>query len=102
MFEEAPAKPQSLTSWELDQHLHRLVDADPKEARRALEMSQEHLPEMYQIAQDQNQEHWAQAVMNSDSMNSLMSRNREPDEMQELLQILLETDSLAAVLEQLP
>lgn len=67
-----------------------------------MEMSQEHLPKIYLLAQYQNQEHWAQAVMFSDSMHSLMYSSREPEELQELMQSLLETDSLAAVLERLP
>jgi hypothetical protein len=86
----------------LTQHLRRLVDADPKAAREALEMSQEHAPELYLIAQYQPAKYWADAVMNSDSMHSLMARPRSPQEQAELMQSLLEMDDLQSLLERLP
>lgn len=94
--------PQEEGRFLLARHLRRLVDADPKAAREALEMSQEHAPELYLIAQYQPPSNWAQAVMSSDSMHSLMAQAREPEEMQELMQGLLETDDLQSLLEQLP
>jgi hypothetical protein len=86
----------------LAQHLRRLVDADPEAARWALEMAQEGLPEMYQIAQDQPAKYWAEAVMSSDSMHSLMARDRSPKEQEELMQSLLQTEDLQSLLERLP
>ena len=86
----------------LARHLRRLVDADPKAAREALEMSQEHAPELYLIGQYQPPSNWAQAVMSSDSMHSLMACDRSPQEQDELMQSLLETDDLQSLLERLP
>ena len=80
----------------LRQHLRRLVSADPQAARQALEMSQEQAPELYQIAQSQPQSQWAESLMNSDSMHSLMSRN--PSQ----VKTLLETTDLQSLLELLP
>ena len=40
--------------------------------------------------------------MNIDSMHILMSQERQPEEIQELMQSLLETDDLQSLLEQLP
>ena len=78
------------------QHLERLVDADPKAARGALEMSQEHAPELYLVAQNQPPSQWAQSLMSSDSMLSLLSRN--PSQ----AKTLLEQTDLQSLLEQLP
>jgi hypothetical protein len=101
---QSPVQPLTTQERErllLVQHLRRLVDANPREAREALEMSQEHAPEMYLIAQYEPQSNWAEAVMNSDSMHSLMVRERPPQEMEALMQALLEADCLEVVLEQL-
>lgn len=80
----------------LAQHLRRLVDADPREAREALEMSQEHFPEICLTAQYEPRSNWAQAVMNSDSMHSLISRS--PSQ----VKTLLEQPDLRSLLELLP
>jgi hypothetical protein len=82
--------PRPLTEQERDrqsllEHLQNLVKADPKEARAAMEMSPEHLPEPYLIAQNQFPREWATALMNSDSMHSLLSRN--PNQAKELLKL---------------
>lgn len=95
------AQPQALTAQESDrllllQHLRKLVDADPQEARASLEMSQEHAPELFLIAQSQPEKYWADALMNSDLMHSLMSRN--PSQAKTLLQ----QPDLRSLLEQLP
>lgn len=92
---------QPLAKWEADrllllQHLERLVDADHKAARGALEMSQEHAPELYLIAQNQPPSQWARSLMSSDSMLSLLSRN--PSQ----AKTLLEQPDLQSLLEQLP
>ena len=78
------------------QHLQRLVEADHKAAREALEMSQEHAPELYLIAQNQLPSQWAQSLMSSDSMQSLLSRS--PSQAKNLL----EHNDLLSLLEQLP
>lgn len=80
----------------LSRHLQRLVAADPKAAREALEMSQEQAPELHLIAQNEPQSNWAEAVMNSDSMQSLMSRS--PSQ----VKALLEKPDLQSLLEMLP
>lgn len=92
---------QPLAKWEADQlllskHLERLVDADPKAAREALEMSQEQAPELYLIAQNQPPSQWPQSLMNSDSMHSLLSRS--PSQ----AKTLLEQNDLRSLLEMLP
>jgi hypothetical protein len=71
----ARAKPdQSIYQSLLARKLQQLIDQSPKEALSALEMSQEQAPELYLLAQNQPQTQWAQALMNSDSMHSLMAR----------------------------
>lgn len=78
------------------QHLQRLVEADHKAARGALEMSQEHAPELYLIAQNQPPSQWAKSLMSSDSMLSLLSRS--PSQ----AKALLEQSDLQSLLELLP
>ena len=92
---------QPLSKWEADRlsllmHLERLVEADPRAARDALEMSQEQAPELYLIAQNQPPSQWPQSLMSSDSMHSLLSRN--PSQ----VKTLLEQNDLQSLLEQLP
>ncbi len=63
-------------------------------------MSQEQAPELYQIAQNQPPAQWAQALMSSDSMHSLMARvdwNLPGQQVPEPLDA-----SLQSLLEQLP
>ena len=79
-----------------DTHLQRLVDADPRAAREALEMSQEQAPELYLIAQNQPPSQWAQSLMSSESMHSLMSRS--PSQ----AKALLDQPDLRSLLELLP
>lgn len=97
----APAPAQALSAQEgqrlqLAQHLRKLVDANPKAAREALEMSQEQAPELFLIAQNQPQAQWAESLMSSESMLSLMSRN--PNQ----AKTLLEQPDLRSLLELLP
>ncbi len=58
----------------LAQKLQDLVDQSPKRARAAMEMSPEHLPELYLIGLDQPRTLWGISLTNSDSMGSLLSR----------------------------
>jgi hypothetical protein len=96
-------KPQGspLVPWErdrlkLERHLSALVEADLQAAREAMEMSQEHLPEIYLIAQNQFPREWATALMNSDSMGSLLSRSPSP------VKEMLQAPDLQSLLEMLP
>ena len=97
----ALAKPdQEVYSLLLASKVQQLVSQAPEEAKAALEMSQEQAPELYQIAQSQPQDQWAQALMNSDSMHSLTGRV-DWNLPGELTQEPPET-SLRSLLEQLP
>lgn len=58
----------------LAKKLQDLVDQSPEQARAAMEMSPEHLPEVYLIGLEQPQTQWGISLANSDSMDSLMSR----------------------------
>jgi len=75
--------------------LQRLVDSDPEEARRALEMSQEQAPELYLIAEEVPPDQWGQALTSSESMQSLSNRvewslpgTTQPPQPQSLREIL--------------
>lgn len=57
----------------LAQKLQALIDADPKEAQRALEMSQEQAPEWWTIAEYQPPRQWGQALTSSDSIQIPLS-----------------------------
>ncbi|GAA4031992.1 hypothetical protein [Actimicrobium antarcticum] len=49
-------------------------EAGPVGARQALEMSEEHFPEMALIARNQSAKAWPEALMWSDSMQAMLSR----------------------------
>ena len=74
--------------------------ADPKAAQNAMEASPEHAPEMHLIAQSSFPSEFPQAILNSDSMHSLVSHLdwSKPGKVQPLPQ----QDSLRSLLEQLP
>jgi len=100
-IKRASSQPQPLTQQERDhqsllEYLQKLVKADPKEARKALEMSQEQAPELFLIAQSHPQSQWATALMNSDSMLNLLSQ--QPSQAKALLQ----QSDLRSLLELLP
>ena len=82
------------------QHLQRLVEADHKAAREALEMSQEHAPELSLISQEQPPTRWGTSLTNSESMHSLLSRLdwTKPGKVQSLNQ----PSDLQSLLEHLP
>lgn len=99
--QESQSPSKTLTEQEeirllLQQHLQRLVSKDQTAAREALEMSQEQAPELFQIAQNQPAMQWAQSLMNSDSMLSLMSRS--PSQ----AKAMLNKNDLRSLLEMLP
>lgn len=51
-----------------------LEEAGPEEARRAMEMSEEYLPEMAVIARTVPLKAWAQAIMMSDTMDAAIGQ----------------------------
>lgn len=58
----------------LARKLQVLIDADPKEAQRAMEMSREQAPELWMIAENEPRRNWGQALMSSDSMQILLNQ----------------------------
>ena len=71
----AQSKPsQGLYPSLLAMRLQSLIDQSQEAARSALEMSQEHLPEMWEMAQSQPASAWGQSLTSSDSMHSLISQ----------------------------
>ena len=95
----ASTKPaRDLFDSKLAARLQALVDQSPREAQSALEMSQEHLPELWLIAQNQPSRQWGQSLTSSDSMHSLINQIdwslpgslQSQEEMPQSLQGLLE------------
>ena len=84
----------------LARKLQSLIDQDGQRAREAMEMSQEHAPELSLISQEQPPTRWGTSLTNSDSMHSLVSHLdwSKPGKVQPLPQ----QDSLRSLLEQLP
>ncbi len=79
----------------IEAKLRGLIQADPKAARAALEMSQESAPELWAIAEQQPQSQWASALVRSDQFSSLLPTNwsgaevqPEPTSLQEVLELL--------------
>ncbi len=87
-----PSRWQYVAALELE--LGRLIEADPAAARSALEMSQEHAPELWEIAQQPRRE-WASAVTCGDQLTSLL-----PDPWR-VSEVEAEPHSLRAMLEAL-
>ena len=56
----------------LQDSLDEQIQADPKAARQALEMSQEQAPELWSIAEQNPSSQWARALVQSDRLNSLL------------------------------
>lgn len=57
----------------LEAKLAELVEADPRAAKQALEMSQEGAPELWAIAEQYPRSQWASALVRSDSMGRLLA-----------------------------
>lgn len=94
-------QPQRLTEQEnlqldLLRHLEKLIQKDVREAKEAMEMSQEYLPEVYLIAINEPHTNWAVSLMNSDTMLSLMPLNRSG------VNLMREQIDLRSVLEMFP
>lgn len=70
-----PGRPMSAGLYRsmLAAKLAELIQADPKAALRALEMSQEEAPELWAIAQQYPIEQWAIALVRSDQMTRLLA-----------------------------
>lgn len=51
--------------------LQEMVNQDPNEAKAAMEMSQEHAPILWLIAENQPQSQWGQEIASSDPMSML-------------------------------
>ena len=86
---ESEMTPQ-LHSLLMESKLRRLVQED-KTPQETMMMSMEHLPEMYQIAQETEVSNYATAIMYSDSMNALMSKIIWPLETTEIQEEQQET-----------
>lgn len=89
----------SIYQHQLISKLQNLIDHSKTEAKDALEMSIEHLPEMYQIAKDRFPKEWAVSMVYSDTMHNLISRI---DWTKAGQVIELEEQSLQKILEQMP
>lgn len=99
--QQTPQQASSLSEREvvrlsLLQHLQKLVEADPKAAQNAMEASPEHAPGMYLIALNNSPRQFPQAILNSDSMHSLLSLYPEK------AKAMMECESLQKLLEHLP
>ena len=84
----------------LARKLQSLIDQDGQRAREAMEMSQEHAPELSLISQEQPPTRWGTSLTNSESMHSLLSRLdwTKPGKVQSLNQ----PSDLQSLLEHLP
>ena len=84
----------------LARKLQTLIDQDAESAQAAMEMSQEHAPELSLISQEQPPTRWGTSLTNSDSMHSLLSRLdwTKPGKVQSLPQ----PSDLQSLLEHLP
>ena len=84
-----------------------LFAQEQDQGRAALEMSEEHLPEMALIARTRLAREWPQALMQSDSMDAVMSKIRWDQEgpttaiRQRQIQEILQDQSLASLIERL-
>jgi len=77
----------------LRQKLDALIQADPKAARQAMEMSRENAPGLWVIAQQNPPRAWASGLMQSDQMTKLLASLKMPGSLspkqpQTLLEIL--------------
>ena len=77
--------------------LDRLIQADPMEARQAMEMSVEYAPEFYSIAQDYQPMEWAIQIVMGDTLMPLLSQVTEKGTLEPA-----QEQSLQEILEQMP
>jgi hypothetical protein len=57
----------------MEKKLHALIQANPGDARQAMEMSQDQAPELYLIAQNSLMDQWPQALTHSDLMERVLN-----------------------------
>jgi len=80
----------------LEAKLDELIQEDPKEARRAMEMSREGAPHLWTIAEYSRPKDWAAQIVQSDQMTSLLApwkgggslQNPEPQSLLGILELL--------------
>ena len=91
----------------MESKLRKLVQED-ETPQETMMMSMEHLPEMYQIAQETEVSNYPSAIMYSDSMNALMHKIIWPletteiqESQQEMIQEWTEGQSLMGILERM-
>lgn len=58
----------------LEDRLRDLVQADPQQAERQLQMSAEHMPELYLIARNNPPRDYPQQIVMSDQMQIILNR----------------------------
>lgn len=96
-----PSKPlQNMFTGLLTKKLQHSIDnMFHQEAQDTMEMSSEHLPEIYLIGKNQTSDQWAYSIAHSDSMHMLINRIdwSKPGSFQ-----WLEPQGLMSILEQLP
>jgi hypothetical protein len=91
-------EPDSLYRELLAAKLQALVDADPEAARRHLEMSQDHAPELWAIAEEASPSEWGQRLASSEGMARILNKadlskpgsltQAEPLELTDLLEMI--------------
>ena len=80
----------------LESKLQRLIDANPKQARAAMQMSSESAPGLWAIQEQYDPSQWAAQIVRSDQASNLFSRidwqgslsDPEPENLQEMLELL--------------
>ncbi len=80
----------------LESKLQQLIDANPKQARAAMQMSQEFAPGLWSIQQQYQPSEWAAQIVRSDQAMQLFSRidwqgslsDQEPANLVEMLELL--------------
>lgn len=80
----------------LEAKLQRLMDANPRQALQAMQMSQESAPSLWEIQETCPRSQWASAVVRSDQATALIDKiewngtlaDPEPENLQEMLELL--------------
>ena len=80
----------------LEAKLQRLIDANPRAATQAMQMSQESAPSLWAIQEQYPRSQWASAIVRSDQATALIDRiewdgtlaEPEPENLTEILELL--------------
>ena len=80
----------------LSDKLQAMIDADPKAARAALQMSQDSAPGLWAIQEERPRSEWGSAVVQSDQAQALLNQinlqgtlaDPEPTSLQEILELM--------------